>query len=90
VENTGAEGLSRLTDWLLIHMAAYYRGGVPYAIAARWTYGELRACYRRQHWHKKVDGTVVRTVLPEIPETEAAAWARRAWEEIKEAYCEKY
>jgi hypothetical protein len=78
--------MEKLTDWLLIRMAAYYRGGVPYALAARWTYGELRACYRMPHWHKKTDGMVVRTAPSDIPEVEAAAWTRRALDEIKEAY----
>jgi hypothetical protein len=73
--------LSKLTAWLFQRMAAYHAGGVPYNIAARFTLGELRACYRGQHWS---GGKL--TKPPDIPAEEAAARARYALMEIKEAY----
>ena len=63
-------------------MAAYHAGGVPYSTAARFTLGELRACYRGEHWS---GGRRTRT--PDIPAAEAAAHAKYALTEIKDAYC---
>jgi hypothetical protein len=51
-------------------------------MAARFTLGELRACYRGEHYS---GGRL--TKPPDIPAQEAAARARHALMEIKEAYC---
>jgi hypothetical protein len=62
-------------------MTAYYAGGVPYRVAARWTYGELLAVYRGRHWS---GGKPTRK--PDIPAAEALKRAEAALREIKEVY----
>jgi hypothetical protein len=62
-------------------MAAYRGGGVPYRLAARWTYGELLAVYQGHHWKKGRP-----TKAPDIPAGEALAWAEAALREIRGAY----
>lgn len=84
MENTEAESLSRLKDWLLGRMAAYRSGGVPYRPAARFTYGELLAAYKGRHYTAGKP-----TGKPGIPAASALARAEAWLRELEGAYADK-
>jgi hypothetical protein len=62
-------------------MVTYHSGGIPYRMAARWTYGELLATYRGRHYRNGKQ-----TKAPDIPADEGLKRAEAALREIRRVY----